>query len=489
MGGDNARKSCRLEMRQKYKWRKLQEALVDFLKTGNISRHLSRKERVSPQVKQGQTQEVSLSGVGHIRWDGHRCPLWPLFSWSVTEVVWVACSDCNRDSHLPGGQSVLCLCIQSQFSSWQPLFLLHCCSQKQQSASSPSPLLSTGFKLSQATPAPPPLHSCPGCPQVSTFLQPYSYSSTPSNISGRRRSRCLGRCPCLSLQGQRAAVCLPQTWVTATLGVAKGDFWADEATLVAINPPTSYSRVMGERGRTQGRLPCPAPALSPPQLFSVGCPAFPEERCFPRCPHSPLLVAAGWALAQPAPSLTPSACCLLQILGEKPKMAYTPTPWGYAGLNIPQTRLSTGREFQPGWGVPLLGWCYKLKMPVKTQAPEPREVSARKCHHRKDSTAPKEGHWAGVWTGISLVPCMTHSWKWKCNPITCALWQDGHNPSRKGSLKINLLLLLLLLFLRSQIEDSKECPVPSWQPSSEDRTFLLRIGIREKNESRFQFLR
>lgn len=47
-GGDNARKSWRLKMRQNYNRGKLQEALIDFLKTGNLSRQLSRKEHVSP---------------------------------------------------------------------------------------------------------------------------------------------------------------------------------------------------------------------------------------------------------------------------------------------------------------------------------------------------------------------------------------------------------------------------------------------------------
>lgn len=37
MGGNDARQSWRLEMRQKYSWGKLQEALVDFLKTGSLS--------------------------------------------------------------------------------------------------------------------------------------------------------------------------------------------------------------------------------------------------------------------------------------------------------------------------------------------------------------------------------------------------------------------------------------------------------------------
>lgn len=90
---------------------------------------------------------------------------------------------------------------------------------------------------------------------------------------------------------------------------------------------------------------------------------------------------------------------------------------------------------------------------------------------------------------------MTHGWKWKHDSITCALWQRGRNPSRNRLLTINLLvLLLLLLLLRSQALEYKfkgmACPpATSCQLLSEDKRLLPKIGIKEKNEGRFPFLR
>lgn len=136
-------------------------------------------------------------------------------------------------------------------------------------------------------------------------------------------------------------------------------------------------------------------------------------------------------------------------------------PWRCVGLNIPHPRVSTGHEFQPGWGeqwgVPLLCWCYKLKMPMKTQTAEPRKflpanatTGKTQQHQRRaiGQACEQEYHQCLAWLIAGSGSAI---------PITCALWQDGHNPSRKRSLKINLLvlLLLLLLSLRSQIRTQR----------------------------------
>lgn len=175
--------------------------------------------------------------------------------------------------------------------------------------SSPSPLLSTGFKLSQVTRAPPLLHSCPGCPQVSTFLQPYSYSSIPRDVSGRRRSRCLGRCPCLSLQVQRAAVYLrPESralwgWLRATSEQVK------QLSRLSTRPHRTPG-LWGSGEGTQGRLPCPAPALTPSQVFWWAAQLSPRSDAF-RAAHTPPCwwQRAGRSHSLPHPSLHPPPAC------------------------------------------------------------------------------------------------------------------------------------------------------------------------------------
>lgn len=328
--------------------------------------------------------------------------------------IFVACSDCIRDSHLPAGQSVLFLCIQSHFPSCQPLFPLHCCSQKQQSASSPFLLLSTSFKLSQATPASPPLHSCSGVPRSP---HSYSYWSVPRDVSGRRPSRRLGGCPCLSLQRQRAAVKLPQTWVTGTLGAAKGNFWAGKATPVAISLPTSYSRVMGERGRDPGQTPVSCTGIHTPAAFLEGWPVFPLGAKLFVLPTLPPAGRSGPGARTACPI---SAFCLLQIPRVKDHSDIYSNALEVRGIKYPSPTCFD-RAWVSAWMRGTMRSASSLLMLQIKNAHEntnsrAKEVSACKCHHRKDSTAPKEGHCAGVWTGVSLMPCMTHSWKWKCNP-------------------------------------------------------------------------
>lgn len=111
---------------------------------------------------------------------------------------------------------------------------------------------------------------------------------------------------CLSSDSERLWNC-PRLESRALWGRLKATF-EQVKQLPLLSACPRHTPGLWESGEgTQGRLPCRAPAFTPLQHFWRAGQFFPSERSFSCCPHSPLLVAAGRALAQPAPS--PLSAC------------------------------------------------------------------------------------------------------------------------------------------------------------------------------------